>query len=124
MGGPRGWSDAQDLELVELRAKGFSWDKIAYLTGRHKDTCRLRFEVLAARPQYRDRAAAAKLVPAAKINCVHTADRASDQLLHDRDQRFAAMDRRSITATVWGDPAPGYSALYRKQVTDRIGCAS
>jgi hypothetical protein len=42
--------------------------------------------------------------------------RPESDALAARDRRAAAMDRRTITATFFGDPPPGYSALDRKRM--------
>jgi hypothetical protein len=41
--------------------------------------------------------------------------RVSNNALQERDQRRAALDRRDLTGTLFGDPAPGFSALDRRR---------
>jgi hypothetical protein len=40
----------------------------------------------------------------------------NSEVLEERARRSAAMDRRSMTATFFGDPPPGYSALDQKRL--------
>lgn len=105
--GARLYTDQEISVAIALRENGLSWAEIARKLNRHTDSLRDRVQA-----ELRRRAAAGEM--GGESARVH---RPPNAALIEREKRWRAMDGMSLTASIFGDPPPGYSAWDRRKVT-------
>jgi hypothetical protein len=115
MEGAMRWTDEQWTQAQALRAAGNTTKQIADAMGLRIKQVGKKFEVKSAARIERERRRIAEF-----RNCNPVCDmkgRANppDDVLRERDARMDASYRRTIGATLMGDPPPGYSALDQHQ---------
>lgn len=101
--GTHAWTPEEEDELLSLHDDGFSVQGFAADKRIQVSAVKARLEILL----YRRRIAAGR---PARVHGVVPAER-----LADCEARKAAADRRDLTATFFGDPPPGYSALDKRR---------
>jgi hypothetical protein len=95
------WDEKSIGLLMELRDdEATEWGLIAEELGRSVDQCKQKYSAERAKRGYRPQS---QTVPNAA--------------LIDRERRERARDAASITAQIFGDPPPGYSALDRRRAS-------
>lgn len=104
---PTVWHDARYARAKTLREQGMDWFKIDEALGLKRGSTAAKFR------RYR---AAGRSHPTHNHirfgvgeKCVVPPD-----VLAERDARLCALESRSQTAELFGDPAPGFSALDRR----------
>lgn len=107
--GWRHWTEEQDRQAIDLVARGASDAECIAAVGRNLQACKMRLnrqniEIGPRRTRKKPMNRAAGLI-------------VPDSVYEDAARRMSAP--RSITALVMGDPAPGHSALDRKQMVER-----
>ena len=98
----RQWTDeefARLVHMVEVDHLGFT--EIGQRLGRGTSTCYQKYHYANS---VRAQSAHDQQLP-----------RASERAINERDRYNAALHARDLTATLCGDPPPGYSALDRKR---------
>lgn len=134
----RGWSERELARLVALRARGAKWADIsAALRGRSTSACTLAFYNIGAKRRREEaRAKARAEAPRAplKVRCIMPAVKpdqapsralpapsagvvATSRLVADAELRDRIAER-GLTAGIFGDPAPGRSALDLKRASE------
>lgn len=112
----RHWTPEQDAQLMELRSQGLQYRKISQILGRSIDALDRRHRLLimsdAARAEMREHKNELR-----RVNRTHN-DRAApinipNDVWAERNARLTAP--RTVSASILGDPPPGYSALDRKR---------
>lgn len=98
--------DAEELERAHaLKAAGFGYEQIGAALGRTTGSVVTAIQKRLVNPH-------------AYASGIGRGDQVllkpDERLLAARDARAAASEARTITATLMGDPPPGYSALDRK----------
>lgn len=103
------WSDREIERMLRLRdVVGLSWAEIDAEMNRRHGTC-------AARYHYEKSRRLRLGQPKVGLYVERGPEPAAlSEREIERDLRRAAADRRDITATFCGDPAPGYSALDKR----------
>ncbi|MBN8965846.1 MAG: hypothetical protein J0H89_10815, partial [Rhizobiales bacterium] len=95
------WTPARWQRAQDMRAAGETTGAIARTLGFTTDQVSRKFYNESQRTAFAARADAIKAA------------------LDRRDQRLAALERRTITGNFFGDPPPGYSALDSRQTQNR-----
>jgi hypothetical protein len=106
---PPPWNDAEDAKLVKAREVDHkSWKEVAEITGRTVLACIARMDHLRALRGIvkRHKHSSKGMVLPVKVDPLAIASSAAYAM---------AKNRRDLTASVFGDPPPGYSALDRKR---------
>lgn len=102
-GGPVIWSEEKVDLLFELRDdEAMDWPEIAREIGYTATQCRNKYYQKECRRRL-------------ERGQRPVSDRASNAQIIDRERREQARERASITAQIFGDPPPGYSALDRRR---------
>jgi hypothetical protein len=112
------WTRAQNLALLQARIRDISWEAISEDCGRTANSCKQQVQALMRMPQYADLTAQLE----GRTNCLHSkrgnvTENLPRALVDDRDRRTAlryVREETDATATFFGDPLPGYSALDRR----------
>jgi hypothetical protein len=112
----RHWTPEQDAQLLELRSQGLQYRKISQILGRSVDALDRRHRLLimsdAARAEMREHKNELR-----RVNRMHKERAAPINIPEDvwaeRNARITAP--RTVSASLLGDPPPGYSALDRKR---------
>lgn len=95
------WTDAEVKLLFELRDdEAWEWFQIAEHLGRKIDNCKQKY----FDTRHRKRAARGE-----------SFEKCPNAAMIDRERRERARAGASITAQIFGDPPPGYSALDRRR---------
>lgn len=97
----RAWKSEDDRELMALRRQGKTWAKVGEAMGRSRNSVQARAERLMWGS---DEVYTRLRIPASWTEPPST-------VLAEREQRVGARERMSLTASLCGDPPPGYSAL-------------
>jgi hypothetical protein len=102
------WTDAEFLRAKGMHDSGMNYAEIGIELGRTKKAVQARIQ----KGRWRDRYGS----PFRETGLPQpsAANRAPDDLLTDRNHR-SGLAPRDLTAAVFGDPLPGYSALDRRQ---------
>lgn len=110
------WSD-QDTETArQLLARGAKNAEFLETISRSREASRERIKYLddpIFRERTKNRAKSLRYYGDPALILVRSSGPVAEHLLADAERRMAAP--RSITSFVFGDPAPGWSALDRKQ---------
>lgn len=110
------WSASDDARLLHLRSgpDPMSWEDAAREMGRSISALRTRYSALqngvAVTDETRKRRSSMNKVISEAPNA-----RVSPQMIADREARYEASLRRSLTQVFFGDPAPGFSFLDKKR---------
>lgn len=116
---PRRWSVEETAELERLRADGLTYEQIAAAMNRTKASCKERFRWINMSESEREIKNTRNFyarngnVDPARVRRRRVPFTAPTDVFAERHQRINAP--RSLTAIFCGDPAPGFSALDRKQ---------
>jgi hypothetical protein len=86
----RAWTKSELDRAYAMRGAGHSYDEIDKSLGRRAGATRQ------------------------KLHIARHGHRIPNNLLDERDALIAARNRRALTQDFFGDPPPGYSALYGK----------
>lgn len=114
----REWSPEQIREAVTMRAAGSSWKTIGYALGRDPDVVKSKLASINASTV----ASANNLLreglhtKTERALPMHTpSPPITPELEEQRSRNYAAQAERSLTASVFGDPPPGRSALDQRK---------
>ena len=121
----RKWTKEESETLVRLRMLSISFEEIASRLNRTRKAVEWRWQVLHFTPEKKERYRQSKNANSGKyrkrakktnpLRFVPEKMLAPDIVLIERDIRLAA--RRTITASIMGDPPPGFSALDRREMS-------
>jgi hypothetical protein len=120
----RKWTKEETETLVRLRKLSVSFQEIASALNRTRKAVEWRWQVIHFTPDHKERRRQTKNANAYKyrvrpkkqnpLRFVPEKMLAPDVVLIERDIRLSAP--RTITAHIFGDPPPGYSALDKREV--------
>jgi hypothetical protein len=99
------WTAHELVRAKAMRNNNLSYAEIDRRLGRRTGSTQGKFDYIASQN--------------AKEPHIAGSMRAPEFVLAERDKRSAAADLRDQTATFFGDPPPGYSALDRKRAAER-----
>lgn len=120
--GEKAWSRRDELKLVAMRGRNWTWDEIGERLGRSSMACEVRFQrvkyLLRVNLDIKQRHVKtlaeiheARLTPLARKRQAESEARAAAAIAREQ----AELSRGLITSTYFGDPPPGWSALDRKR---------
>lgn len=117
MGKGDAWTHRENLALIEARLRKISWEAIAEDTGRSPGSLRQQVQKLCRMPRYAEIAAGLIDQHTVYSKRGDVDGNIARSLIVDRDRRRALRLARELvdaTATFFGDPPPGYSALDKR----------